>query len=172
MMNILAISGSASLHSSNAAFLHALASILTKRFKIEVYQGLRDLPLFRPEDLEGALPEKVVALKSKINQSDAVVICTPEYTHNIPAVLKNGLEWITASGELERKRVIALTFTPHEPRGKWAMESLLNSLQTMNAIILVQMPLYRNEVMIKGQEILLSDDYIYMLEEAFSLLEK
>lgn len=169
-MQILAISGSASEKSSNTELLE----VIRKQFKgihaIEVFSIIRDFPMFQPEKLELELPEEIKTFKRKLDAADAVIICTPEYTHNIPAVLKNALEWITASGELSEKKVLPITFTPHEPRGKFAMESLLNSLKTMDAKIVTQLPLYKNEVNFTDEKLELSETYILFIEEALKLL--
>lgn len=169
-MRILAISGSASENSSNTELLKAIQTKFSDTYSIEIVDSLRDFPLFRPEDLETTIPSLVQEFKQKVLDSDAIVICTPEYTHNIPAVLKNALEWITASGELAGKKILPITFTPKEPRGVYAMESLLNSLKTMNASIVTQMALYKNEVEFEDSKINLSDDYTFMIGEVLKLL--
>jgi NAD(P)H-dependent FMN reductase len=169
-MHIVAISGSASENSSNTAMLKAIQSHFSDTHDIEIIDSLRDFPLFRPEDLEKTIPKLIQEFKQKIIEAEAVIICTPEYTHNIPAVLKNGLEWITASGELADKRVLPITFTPKEPRGEYAMQSLLNSLKTMNAKIVTELPLYKSEVEFEGFKIKLSDDYTFLIGEGLKLL--
>jgi NAD(P)H-dependent FMN reductase len=168
-MRIIAISGSASEKSSNVELLKAIQSQFSDTYAFEIIDSLRDFPLFRPEDLEGSIPNIVQDFKQKILEADAVIICTPEYTHNIPAVLKNAIEWITASGELANKKVLPITFTPKEPRGEHAMQSLLNSLKTMNTNVVTQMPLYKNEVEFDGFKIKLSDDYIFLIGEGLKL---
>lgn len=170
MIPILAISGSASSTSSNTALLEAIKHHFRKDYTLDIYKNLRTLPLFRPEDLDAPLSDEVKVWKEKINSAEAIIICTPEYTHNIPAVLKNGLEWITASGEIAEKKVLAITFTPHEPRGEWAMQSLLFSLKTLNAKIVAQIPLYKNEVTKEGEQFIIADELADMLEEALALL--
>lgn len=169
-MHILAISGSASAKSSNTELLEVIHDHFKEVNAIEVYSQIRDFPLFQPEKLEETLPNIIQSFKRKLLEADAVIICTPEYTHNIPAVLKNALEWITASGELAQKKVLPITFTPHEPRGKYAMESLLNSLKTMDAKIVTQLPLYKNEINITDEKLELSETYMLFIEEAFKLL--
>ena len=64
----------------------------------------------------------------------------------MPALIKNALEWITVSGELAGKKVLALTFTPTAPRGEKAMQSLLWSLQALDAHILVSLSLFQTEL--------------------------
>ena len=143
-MKILAISGSASKNSSNFYLLKAIAGFIQEKHKTEVYQGLYDFQLFTPTNLKNGVPEKIKVLKSKISSADVLIISTPEYTRNIPAALKNLIEWCTASGEFTNKRVVAITFTPHEPRGEHAMASLLASLKTMEAKVIAQIALYKS----------------------------
>ncbi|MCW3821386.1 NAD(P)H-dependent oxidoreductase [Leptospira interrogans] len=38
------------------------------------------------------------------------MICTPEYAHNMPGVLKNSLDWVVGSGEYVNKPVMATQF--------------------------------------------------------------
>lgn len=170
MKKILAISGSASANSSNLLLLKALQIQFSNICEIEVFEKLRDFPLFRPEDLKGNTPDFVVDLRNKIVQADAILIATPEYTHNIPAVLKNAIEWLTESGELTDKKVLPITFTPHEPRGKWAMESLLSSLQALNMQVVSQVALHKTDVKFENNKLQLSADYSYLMEEAIKLL--
>lgn len=166
---IAAVSGSASLESSNTALLEALKNHFKSDYNIEIYTGLRELPLFTPEKLERPTAE-VKEWKDVLSRADAVIFCTPEYSHNIPAILKNGLEWITQSGELSNKRVLPVTFTPKAPRGEFAMKSLLFTLQTLKAQIMSQMPLYRNEVEYENGKIMLNEDYKMLWQEALYTL--
>jgi chromate reductase, NAD(P)H dehydrogenase (quinone) len=39
------------------------------------------------------MPEKVREFKSKIRESDAILIATPEYNYSIPGVLKNAIDY-------------------------------------------------------------------------------
>lgn len=170
-MHILAISGSASEKSTNTALLHAISNAFNAEFQIEVYNNLRNLPLFTPESLKKPLKKQVSELKDKILAADALLICTPEYTHNIPAVLKNAIEWMTASGEFSEKKVLAVTFTPKQPRGEWAMQSLIFSLKTLNTRIVAQLHLYHEGVEMKNEKLLLNDAYHDILKEAFQLFK-
>ena len=170
MKKILAISGSAGANSSNTLLLKSIQAHYSGEYEIEIFDKLREFPLFRPEDFEKGIPELVQELKDKILAADAIIMSTPEYTHNIPAVLKNAFEWMTASGEFAEKKILPITFTPREPRGEHAMQSLLFSLKTMNARIVTQLPLYKSEVKIENGKLELNEDYIFLLEEALKLL--
>lgn len=169
-MNILAISASASPNSGNYYLLQALAELVKDQHKVDVYQGLYEWELFTPQKLKANIPEKIEAFKQKIIVADAIFIATPEYTHNIPAVLKNLIEWCTASGEFSGKKVVAITFTPHEPRGEHAMESLLNSLKALETKIIAQFPLYKTEVEIHDKKISLNAESKEMVKAVFELL--
>ena len=169
-MNIFAISGSASIKSTNVLLLKAISELVKEEHHVEVYSKARELPLFRPEDLINELPKSIINLKEKIKNADAVIIATPEYTHNVPAVLKNIIEWTTASGEFMDKHILPITFTPREPRGQWAMKSLLFSLQTMNAKIVTQLSIYKTDVELHDETITLGEDINLILKEAIKLL--
>lgn len=140
---VLAISGSASSPSSNARLLEAIgASFPEKGLRPDTL--LRELPLYGPHLDKAPLPAVVEQWRAQAAEVRAVIITTPEYLHNIPAVLKNGLEWLKTSGEFFGKAVLPITFTPHPPRGEHAMESLRKSLQALEARIVVELPLYQN----------------------------
>jgi chromate reductase len=167
---ILAISGSASENSSNELLLSAIAETFSDQFQVEVYSQLAALPLFTPARLKTGVPDAVSELKKLVSEADAVIISTPEYLHNIPAVLKNVLEWMTESGELDEKPVLPITFTPHEPRGEYAMISLLQSLKASKSRVVVELPLYRNGMQIESGRFRFTDEQQFLLKEALSLL--
>ncbi|MEQ8910080.1 MAG: NADPH-dependent FMN reductase [Vicingaceae bacterium] len=167
-MNILLISASASPNSGNYYLLKAIAELFEKEHEVEVYQGLYEFELFSPPKLEQGIPNNISALQAKIKAADLIFLSTPEYTHNIPAVLKNLIEWCTASGEFSGKRLVPLTFTPHEPRGEYAMNSLTPSLQALEAEVLTQLPLYKSQMDIQEGQIILPDETKEMLQSLLS----
>jgi chromate reductase, NAD(P)H dehydrogenase (quinone) len=38
-------------------------------------------------------PGKVVELKQRVREADAILLVTPEYNYSIPGVLKNAIDW-------------------------------------------------------------------------------
>lgn len=170
MKKILAINGSASTKGANHQLLEVIADDFSLQYSIAVYSKLNKLPLFTPEKLKAGVPDKVAELKSSIVDSDAIIFCTPEYLHNIPAVLKNALEWLTESGELANKPVLPITFTPHEPRGAFAMVSLTNSLQASKAKVVAELPLYQNELRTESGKFSLQNDMRHLIGSALKLL--
>ena len=45
------------------------------------------------QDEEQNPPAKVIELKRRIREADAILIVTPEYNYSIPGVLKNAIDW-------------------------------------------------------------------------------
>lgn len=170
MKSLLLISGSASDSSSNVRLLQVMAEAFADIYRIEVLDGLCELPLYAPQHEEAGIPEAVQLLREKVAGADAVVISTPEYLHNIPAVLKNALEWMTTSGELTDKPVLAITFTPRAPRGEHAMASLRQSLRASRARVVAELPLYRDQLAAQDGSIMLYTEYRTLLMEALALL--
>ena len=85
----------------------------------------------------------------------------------MPAAIKNALEWISSSGELVGKRVIPITFTPHEPRGERAMQSLVWTLQALDSNIIVELALYKSQITYDPE---IGGEGAEMLKEAIKLL--
>lgn len=168
-MNILCISGSASRNSSNVKFLKAISEHLSKNHSVEVYEGLYNFPLFTPERLDEGMPETINVLRDQINNADLVIISTPEYNHNIPAVLKNMLEWLTDSGEFFGKRVLPITFTPKAPRGEHALTSLQMSLKAQKATLISEANFYKSDVKFVDDLIILPEEIKVMFSEIVSL---
>lgn len=170
MKSIVAINGSASSDSANKRLLEAIAKEFEASYSIEIVDGLWKLPLYNPQMEEAGVPETVKELRSRVSSADAVIISTPEYLHNIPAVLKNALEWMTNSGELADKPVLPITFAPASPRGEYAMRSLLQSLVASKAKVVAELPLYQNELRKESGETALSQDLRFLLQEALTML--
>ncbi len=163
-MNVLTISGSSDHHSSNALLLDALPALFPQQ-SIYRYKELDHLPLFQTSKDCHPWPEEVIRWRKAVAESDAIVISTPEYIHNLPALLKNALEWISSSGELVQKRVL-----PNAPRGEKAMQSLLWSLQALDARVVAQLPLFRDEILFDDDGRLLESDGLSLLKAGLNEL--
>lgn len=168
-MSILLLCGSSSSDGVNSKLLDSLEFTFPQT-KFDKYNIL-ELPLFQVALDINPLPNAVICFRSKVEKSDAVIISTPEYIHNIPAVLKSALEWLTTSGELVGRKVLALTYTPNAPRGEKAMISLLNSLKALDANIVTSLALYQNKMKIENGK-LQECDSLEMLTAAIDLLKK
>ncbi len=63
--------------------------------------------------------------------ADGIIISTPEYAFGVPGVLKNALDWLVSSGELNEKPVVAISASPLSSGGDKAMASLLLTLKAL-----------------------------------------
>lgn len=169
LLKILCISGSSARQSSNSELLVAIGKLFPNHsFTQSII--LTDLPLYSVDNEIQPTPSIVNEFKSQIISTEAIIISTPEYLHNIPAVLKNAFEWLKTNGEIQHKRVLAITFTPKKPRGEKAMTSLLYSLQALEATIVGSLALYKNEMTFHESGIHLDDENSEMLTAAIQLL--
>jgi chromate reductase len=90
-VRILGISGSLRKGSYNTALLYAAKKMMPDNSELEIFD-LSGIPEYN-QDTESNPPEKVVKLKRKIKEADALLISTPEYNYSIPGVLKNAIDW-------------------------------------------------------------------------------
>ncbi|MCX3061816.1 NADPH-dependent FMN reductase [Streptomyces beihaiensis] len=92
-LKILAVSGSLRSASYNSALARAAQKHAPGDMAVEIYEGLRDLPLY-DQDLDTDTPPAAVAdLRRRITEADGLFIATPEYNYGIPGALKNALDW-------------------------------------------------------------------------------
>jgi NAD(P)H-dependent FMN reductase len=100
-----------------------------------LFDGLRELPHFNPDVEASGVPESVRRWRQALAASDAVLIASPEYGFSLPGVLKNGIDWVIGSGELEQK-VVAITAAVAGPqRGRRGLAALRDTLSAVRATI-------------------------------------
>lgn len=97
-MKLLAITGALRKDSYNTQLLRAVKELAPPEMAMEIVT-LHGVPLYDgdEEDKHG-VPASVKALQDKVREADGVVISTPEYNFSVPGVLKNGLDWMSRSG--------------------------------------------------------------------------
>jgi chromate reductase len=100
-MKIVGLCGSLRRSSANLKLLELAAALAPE---VEVWLGIGGLPHFNA-DLEEPAPDAVREFRARLAAADAVLISTPEYAHSIPGVLKNAIDWVVSSGELNTKTV-------------------------------------------------------------------
>lgn len=142
-VHILAVCGSLQAQSSNLTLVRDAARLAPEGCTVTVSDALRTLPHFNPDLGEGDDLPSVVAWRAAIAGSDAVLIATPEYGHSLPGALKNGIDWVIGSGELERKIVAITASTNYAQRGKGGLLALRTTLQAVSACILGGEPIVR-----------------------------
>jgi chromate reductase len=90
-VRILGIAGSLRRQSYNRALLRAATQIAPEGASIDIFE-IDGIPPFSEDD-EQDPPEKIIELKRRIREADAVLFVTPEYNYSIPGVLKNAIDW-------------------------------------------------------------------------------
>ena len=143
-MVYLTVSGSPAPNSANSRFLAALGELTEAR--VVAAPDISQLLVFQPDRDRSPWPAEVLAFRRAVAGADAVIMSTPAYLHNIPGVLKNALDWLASSGELSEKPVLVFTLTPNAPRGERARQSLLWSLEALNARVVAEAGLYQAEL--------------------------
>jgi len=91
-MRILGIAGSLRRGSHNRKLLRAAGRALPPGAELVEWEGLGDLPIF-DEDHEDSPPAAARAFLAAVEESDGLLIATPEYNASVPGGLKNALDW-------------------------------------------------------------------------------
>jgi len=111
--HVLGICGSLRSGSFNAALLRAAVEQAPAGMTIEISDALRELPPYDGDlDTPERRPAAVADFRHKVEQADGLLLVTPEYSHSIPGVLKNALDWVSAElpeGLPLRRKPVAIT---------------------------------------------------------------
>ena len=91
LVRILGIAGSLRRESYNRAALREATKLLPDDATLDIFE-LDGIPGFN-QDEEQNPPAKVVELKKRVRESDAILIVPPEYNYSVPGVLKNAIDW-------------------------------------------------------------------------------
>jgi len=136
-MKILAISGSLRAGSHNTDLLQAAAAVAPDGIDIELYDGLKEIPPYdADDDVAGEQPLAVQRLKNALDESDAILIATPEYNSSIPGVLKNALDWASrplAESPIRNKPAAVLSSSTGMFGGVWAAAETRKVLGALGA---------------------------------------
>ena len=122
---ILALPGSLRAESSSNVVLKIISGILPESVSLEIFDGIGTLPHFNDPKV---MPQVVVDFKNRIQNADAVLICTPEYAFGVPGSLKNALDWTVASGEFVNKPVALITASSQGEKGHAALLNILTAI--------------------------------------------
>jgi NAD(P)H-dependent FMN reductase len=142
-MRILGICGSLQAKSQNLALLNTAAASMPPGVELIVFDGLRDLPHFNPDLEANGVPESVLRWRQALAESQAVLVASPEYGFSLPGALKNGIDWVIGSGELEGKVVAITAAVPGPERGRRGLQALGDTLCAVRATIVGGEPIPR-----------------------------
>ncbi|HET9137192.1 MAG TPA: NADPH-dependent FMN reductase [Candidatus Kapabacteria bacterium] len=128
-MKLVGISGSPRRGAVSAILLNIVRQLSGADFTL--YESLLDLPHFSPDKDGDSVDSTVRELRNLVRSSDGIVICTPEYAFSMPSVLKNALEWLVSSGELNEKPCLTISTSPLPPGGDKAHKELRSVLTAL-----------------------------------------
>lgn len=129
-MKILGICGSLRKDSSNSNLLKAAKLELSEHQWLDF--ELAKLPYFDPElQYADELPPTVAQVRGLAKEADLIFVCTPEYAHGIPGILKNAFEWIFHEGTQKKPVFVVIG----SPQGESTRKQLIEVLTTMDFIV-------------------------------------
>ena len=106
MKTFALIAGSLRKESLNRKLLAYLKETYKVDIKMEFIE-INEFPLFN-EDIEAEVPEQVKKAIQLIQESDGVLIATPEYNHSVPGALKNALDWFSRKEKVFVKKPVLI----------------------------------------------------------------
>ena len=137
-VEILAIPGSLRAGSWNAALLRLAQERAPEGVRVEIWDGLRDIPPFS-EDHEILAPLPVEGLRAAIAGADALLVATPEYNGGAPGQLKNALDWASRPYGLSAvvgKPAGVISASTGSFGGRWAQEEIRKALRLSGAAVI------------------------------------
>ena len=127
---VFIIIGSASDNSTNQKLIENFVNSTKDDLDCIVYNELKLLPHFDPLLSSQNSPKEIVEFREKIQNADAIVICTPEYVFSIPSGLKNAIEWCVSTTVFSNKPTGLITASAS---GQKAHEELQLIMKTVMA---------------------------------------
>ena len=131
-IKLFAICGSTRAQSSNLTLLKAIRKRYQLQFETNIWTGLDALPAFNPDLDKEPAPAQVSEFRKLLRDSDAVIICSPEYAMGVPGSLKNAIDWTVSSMEFSKKSTALITASS---QGHKAHASLLETLRILEAML-------------------------------------
>jgi chromate reductase len=135
-MKVLAVSGSLRRNSHNTQLLRAAVELAPEDIEVELWDGVRDLPLYDQDLEDGELPESVRRLRKEWGSADAILFATPEYNGSVPGVLKNAVDWASRpvrESALTNKTVAVISASTGQFGAMWAQADLRKILGVAGA---------------------------------------
>jgi NAD(P)H-dependent FMN reductase len=94
MTRIVGVSGSLRKASLNTQLLRACQPLLPPDVTLDIVT-LHDVPLYDGDVEAQGIPAGVARLKDQVASADGLLLCSPEYNHTMPGVLKNAIDWLS-----------------------------------------------------------------------------
>lgn len=128
--NIFVIIGSASKDSSNEKLVDIISRETESFFNLAIFNDLRSLPHFDADITIDNPPKDIVDFRTKIQNADGIIICTPEYVFSIPSGLKNAIEWCVATTVFSDKPIGLITASAGGQKGHEELQLIMKTVMT------------------------------------------
>jgi chromate reductase len=92
-MKIIGICGSAREKSYNAMAMRLVGTMLPADVTLE-FARIDDFPMYNQDLQDKGFPAAVERVAEQVRAANAVLFGTPEHNWSIPALLKNGIDWV------------------------------------------------------------------------------
>jgi chromate reductase, NAD(P)H dehydrogenase (quinone) len=138
---IFILIGSASTNSVNEKVVDLFIQLTNDFFNFTVFKDLKKLPHFDPELSVNNTPKVIIDFRKAIVESDAVIICTPEYVFSIPSGLKNALEWCVSTTVFSEKPTGLITASASGEKAHEELQLIMSTLMakfTVQTTLLIQ----------------------------------
>ncbi|MBK9983362.1 MAG: NAD(P)H-dependent oxidoreductase [Saprospiraceae bacterium] len=135
------INGSASENSSNQKLIDNFAALTKDSFELTIFNGLKTLPHFDPELSIENTPEVILNFRRSIENTDGILICTPEYVFSIPSGLKNAIEWCVSTTVFSDKPTGLITASASGQKGHEELQLIMKTVMakfTNDTTLLIQ----------------------------------
>ncbi len=99
-------------------------------FNLTIFNDLKSLPHFDPELSANNPPAPIVAFRKAIEESDGLIICTPEYVYSIPSGLKNAIEWCISTTIFTDKPIGLITAAAGGQKGHEELQLIMKTALT------------------------------------------
>ncbi|SFL54905.1 NADPH-dependent FMN reductase [Salibacterium qingdaonense] len=146
--NIVGIAGSLRQNSFNRSILREMSQHPPEGMDISIF-NLKHIPLFNADLEENGDPEAVEDFKDAVKEADGFLIVTPEYSHGMPGVLKNALDWaasVSNRNVLDEKPVYVLGASPTPLGTAFSQAQVKQTLAAAGSFVLQQPELYIGKV--------------------------
>ncbi|WP_368498009.1 NAD(P)H-dependent oxidoreductase [Herbiconiux sp. A18JL235] len=142
--NVLVLVGSMRAASTNRQLAETVVELAPEGTTLSLFEGHHALPLYNEDvDVEGRLPEAVVAYRRAIADADAVLVVTPEHNGTLPANLKNAIDWSSrpyGASAIAEKPVAVIGTAFGQYGGVWAQDEARKAYGIAGATVLEPKP--------------------------------
>ena len=168
-VTILTLVGSLRAASLNRQLAEVAAETAPDGVRLELYQGLDELPFYN-EDLDTAEPPaSVAALRAAADAASAALVVTPEYNGSIPGVLKNAIDWLSrpfGASALKGKPLAVIGTAAGRFGGVWAHDETRKSFGIAGPRVVETITLSLPSSSLEGRHPRESDEVVAAVRDA------